>query len=323
MAASKVERLLTLTAVLLEASRPLTASEIRGRVPGYPDNDSSFHRTFERDKDDLRDMGVPLRIEPVPQTDPPADGYRIRQQDYYLRDPGLEPAELEALNLAASTVHLEGGAGVEALWKLGGAEEGDADADEADEGTAPTVRALPVDANLVTAFTGVMDRRTLRFAYRGLDREVNPYRLDFVRGRWYLNGFDHARGEERWYRLSRVEGPVVAGDRRDAFVRPEEAVPGLQLDPWMLGEGEPVRARVLFDAEQAPLVRHSIGPERIDEERPDGSIVVAFDVTNRHGFRSFVLSYLDHAVVLEPAELREDIVAWLEALADPSRRAEW
>ena len=66
---------------------------------------------------------------------------------------------------------------------------------------------------------------------------------------------------------------------------------------------------------QAPLVRHSIGPDRIDEERPDGSVVVGFDVTNRDGFRSFVLSFLDHAVVLEPPELRDDIVAWLEALA--------
>ncbi len=313
MAVSKVERLLTLMAVLLEAPRPLTASEIRGRVPGYPDVDTSFRRAFERDKDDLRDMGVPLRIEPVPQTDPPLEGYRIRKQDYYLREPGLEPAELEALNLAASTVHLEGGPGMEALWKLGGAVEGIGGGTRADAG--PGVGSLPVDANLVAAFSGVMDRRVLRFTYREVEREVNPYRLDFVRGRWYLNGFDKARGEERWYRLSRVDGSIAAGHRPNAFVRPEEAVAGLQLDPWLLGEGKPLRARVLFDAEQAPLVRHSIGPDRIDEERPDGSIVVGFDITNRDGFRSFVLSYLDHAVVLDPPELREDIISWLEAVA--------
>jgi proteasome accessory factor B len=313
VAVSKVERLLTLMAVLLEASRPLTASEIRARVPGYPDVDSSFRRAFERDKDDLRDMGVPLRIEAVPQTDPPAEGYRIRKQDYYLRDPGLEPAELEALNLAASTVHLEGGPGIEALWKLGGAVGGAVTATHSEVG--PGVGALPVDANLVAAFTGVMERRVLRFTYRDVEREVNPYRLDFVRGRWYLNGFDQVRGEERWYRLSRVDGSIVAGDKRNVFVRPEEAVAGLQLDPWLLGEGKPLRARVLFDAEQAPLVRHSIGPDRVDEERADGSIVVGFDITNRDGFRSFVLSYLDHAVILDPPELRDDIVSWLEALA--------
>ena len=101
-------------AVLLEAPRPITAGEIQQRVPGYPESEGSFHRAFERDKDDLREMGVPLRIEMVPLSNPPVDGYRIRKQDYYLRDPGLDPDELDALNLAASTVRLDGAA---AAWK--------------------------------------------------------------------------------------------------------------------------------------------------------------------------------------------------------------
>ena len=92
-------------------------------------------------------------------------------------------------------------------------------------------------------------------------------------------------------------------------------MPGLQLDPWQLGEGDPVQARVLFDAEQAPLVRHSVGPDRVAEERPDGSVVVVLDVTNVDGFRSFVLSFLDHAIVLEPDHLRDEIVGWVEDLA--------
>jgi proteasome accessory factor B len=308
VAVPKLERLLNLMAVLLEAPRPITAGEIQQRVAGYPESESSFHRAFERDKDDLREMGVPLRIEMVPLSNPPADGYRIRKQDYYLRDPGLDADELEALNLAASTVRLDGGPRMEALWKLGGAVGVSA-------GDVPGVGPLPADPNLVAAFTGVMERRVLRFGYRGVDRQVNPYRLDFARGRWYLNGFDHVRGEERWYRLSRVEGNVAVGDQRDAFRRPEEAVPGLQLDPWQLGEGDPVQARVLFDAEQAPLVRHSVGSDRVAEERPDGSVVVVFDVTNVDGFRSFVLSFLDHAVVLEPDHLRDEIVGWVDKLA--------
>ena len=61
----KLERLLNLTAALLHTSRPLTAEEIRERVPGYPDGLSAFRRTFERDKDDLREMGVPLSIERI------------------------------------------------------------------------------------------------------------------------------------------------------------------------------------------------------------------------------------------------------------------
>lgn len=308
MAVSKMERLLNLMAVLLEAPRPVTAAQLQRRVPGYPDGEASFRRAFERDKDDLREMGVPLRLEPVPLSDPPAEGYRIHTKDYYLRDPGLTDDELEALNLAASAVRLDGGPGVEALWKLGGAVGGT-------DGHVPEVAMLPSDANVVASFTGVMERRVLRFRYNELDREVNPYRLDFARGRWYLNGFDHVRLDERWYRLDRMDGPVVVGDRRDAFARPVEAVPGLQLDPWQLGDEEPVVAHVLFDADQAPLVRRSVGADRITDERPDGSVVMAFDVVNRDGFRSFVLAFLDHAVVLDPEDLRTDVVGWLERLA--------
>ena len=58
----KLERLLNLTAALLETGRPLTAEEIHRRVPDYPDAQPSFHRAFERDKDDLREMGVPIEL---------------------------------------------------------------------------------------------------------------------------------------------------------------------------------------------------------------------------------------------------------------------
>src|SRR6478609_7149155 len=174
MAISKVERLLSLMNVLLDAPRAVTAARIREQVPGYGDTESAFHRTFERDKDDLREMGVPLLVEEVSGSDPPIIGYRIRKDDYYLRDPGLEPDELDAINLAAATVGLEGGTGREALWKLGGTTSAT---------TAERVASLPADPDLLAAFQGVIERRVVRFTYRGVARTVNPYRLDFARGR--------------------------------------------------------------------------------------------------------------------------------------------
>ena len=65
MTASRVERIVSLMNLLHDTRRPLSAQEIRARVPGYPAVDASFHRQFERDKDELRDMGVPLVVEPV------------------------------------------------------------------------------------------------------------------------------------------------------------------------------------------------------------------------------------------------------------------
>jgi proteasome accessory factor B len=116
----KLERLLNLTAALLETSKPLTASEVARRVYGYPEEKGAFRRTFERDKDDLREMGIPIELSEIIGTDPPETGYRIPKDQYYLRDPGLEPDELAALHLAASTVRLDGIEGAGGLWKLGG-----------------------------------------------------------------------------------------------------------------------------------------------------------------------------------------------------------
>src|SRR5687767_4361014 len=104
----KLERLLNLTAALLETPRPLPAAEIAKRVYGYPEEKTAFRRAFERDKEDLREMGVPIALTEISGTDPPEIGYRIPKDEYYLRDPGLEADELAALHLAASTVRLDG-----------------------------------------------------------------------------------------------------------------------------------------------------------------------------------------------------------------------
>ncbi len=88
---AKLERLLNLTAALLETPRPLTADEVAARIFGYPEDKTAFRRAFERDKEALREMGIPVEMEEIPHTDPPQQGYRIPKDRYYLRDPGLEP----------------------------------------------------------------------------------------------------------------------------------------------------------------------------------------------------------------------------------------
>lgn len=313
----KLERLLNLIAALLETPRAMSAEEIHQKVPGYPeDSGPTFRRAFERDKDDLREMGVPLRMETVPGSDPPLTGYRIPRDEYYLRDPGLEPDELAALNLAATAVHLDGAHGLGGLWKLGGVE---ADAAPAEGEVAP-LGQLPIDAHLATAFQAVAERRVVRFGYRGEERTVDPYRLDFQLGRWYLTGFDHLRGEERNFRFDRIEGELTAGAPR-SFERPEGVVPGVERSAWQMGEGEPVVAELLVDADQAALARHELGSSAVAEEQPDGAVRFSVPVTNRAGFRSMVLGYLDHAEVLGPPDLRAELVAWLEAQVEPGTEA--
>lgn len=301
----KLERLMNLMAALLEAPRPLSAEELRHRVGGYPDEKASFRRAFERDKDDLREMGIPLSVETVPGVDPPIDGYTIHKDAYYLRDPGLEPDELAALHLAATSVRFDGVSEAQALRKLGGV-VGDGDP------AGPELAALPSDPRLPVLFGAVAERRRCRFRYAGTDREVEPHRLDFRRGRWYLTGFDLVRDADRNYRLDRIDGTVEAGDP-DAYPRPDH-VRG-EVQPWEMGEEQPMTARLLIDADQAGWALHHLGDAGVVERRADGSVVMELRVTDEAGFRSLVLTFLDHAEVLGPDELRAGIVEWLSAMA--------
>ncbi len=105
------------------------------------------------------------------------------------------------------------------------------------------------------------------------------------------------------------------GASAGAFERPVEAVPGLQLDPWVLGGGaETVRAEVWFDPVVARTVRAELDPDSIRSDDDDG-LVAMLDVANRDGFRSWVLTFLDRAEVRSPSALRDEIEAWLSAIA--------
>jgi proteasome accessory factor B len=301
---SRLERLINLTAALLHTDRLLTTDELHARVPGYAEDHAAFRRAFERDKETLRDMGVPISVEQLDPDDPNLLGYRIRREEYYLADPGLEPDELAALHLAASAVRLEGAGGVEALWKLGGA--------LAEGGPVAELAALPGAVQLVALFGAISEHRTVTFAYRGEARRVDPYRLSFRNGHWYVAAFDHARHEERSFRLDRIDGEVEWASEPDAFVRP--AASGAQAPPWLLGDDELVTARLLVDADQAGWAVGQVGQHAVEARHTDGSLVLAVTVTNRSAFRSFVLGFLDHAEVLGPPELRADIVEWLESM---------
>jgi proteasome accessory factor B len=299
----KLERLLNLTALLLDARRPLSAAEIQEQLE-YPDDKTAFRRAFERDKEELRSMGIPVRLEKVPGVLPEVDGYRIPREEYALRDPGLTTEELAALHLAASAVQVEGLPATEGLLKLGGlVTEGARD-------LGVHVAPLPADPNLARLFGAVASRSSVRLRYRDEERTVDPYRLEFQRGRWYLTGYDHLRDEERNYRLDRIDGDVELLDET-AFEPPSTAVPGQARGTWELGAEEPVRARLRIDGPQASWAVQHVGPDRVVEEGADGSVVVELPVTNRAAFRSFVLSFLEHAEILDPQELRDDLVAWL------------
>lgn len=307
MAINRAERLLDLVAALLDARRPLTREEIEREVPGYEGGPEARRRNFERDKELLRAMGIPIRVEPLDPLYPDhGDGYRIHPEEYALPDPGLTTEELAALNLAASLVRVEGGAAVEAIWKLGGAPTGEAAVD--------SVVALPGSDHIATLWEAAAERRVASFRYRDEARRLEPWRVEFRNGRWYVTGRDLDRGAKRQFRLDRIDGAVELGDP-GAFERPPEAREDATTRPWEMGDEEPVIAHVAVDAEQVPEAERRAGSGAVVERRPDGSVVLELAVSHREAFRTFVLGFLDRAEVLDPPELRNDVVRWAEAVA--------
>lgn len=306
----RVERLTNLLALLLETREPLSLVQIAGQMESqYPDGHSARRAAFERDKAALRDIGVPIEQEIVMGGEYAGQTrYWIDRVRYELRGLELDADESRALQVAMAATRPGSTSGQEALWKLGA---GALDRSAAISAVLPDLPALPVLREAVAQRTAVS------FTYRDVAREVDPWGLLLRDGFWYLVGFDHARDERRTYRIDRIDGEVslLAGrsfERPDGF-DPRDALPA---DPKQIGAAdEAPTARVRIDAPRASAAAADLGEDRVAVRHPDGSIDVDVPCANLPAFRSWVLGFVEHAEVLEPAEVRDHVIAWLESVA--------
>jgi predicted DNA-binding transcriptional regulator YafY len=298
-----IERILNLLAFLLTAGRPVTAEEIRNTVAGYDqEGDEAFRRTFERDKDLLRHLGIPLQLQATDRWEV-EHGYVVPPEQYALADPGLTDEERTALALAAQVVRLGGQAPEPgAIFKLGGAPL---------SGGEPLAADLGAEADtLPRVFTAVTERRLLRFRYRERDRLLRPYGLVYRRGHWYAVG---AAGDEiRSFRVDRIDALRI-GETPGAFTPPPgfRAADALPSAPWEAGDRpEPVRVR--FDAEVAWWARRQLTADTAIADLPDGAIDAEIAVSNLDAFMGWMIGFEDQAEILAPPSVRERFVALLE-----------
>jgi predicted DNA-binding transcriptional regulator YafY len=319
----RLARLTNLVALLLNARRPLTLEEIAAELEPeapYPGADEARRQAFERDKRVLREEGIPIEAVSL-EGEGGRVGYRIRPEEYQLPDLDLTADERVALHLALAAVPVGGGWGTAAGWKLDGGDAGDGGGVTAGVDTPP-LAALPSVEALPSLFDGWRRRAPVSFDYHGEERTVDPYGLLFRDGFWYVVGHDHARDALRRFRADRIEGKVRVGTP-GGFEVPEGFDPAAALpgQPFRVGEGEAVDVDVAVDGVLAAKVTAEVGESAVRERRPDGSVVVRVGVTNRAGLRSWVLGMLDHAEVLGPPEVREDVAGWLRAVAGASAGA--
>ncbi|GAA3557814.1 WYL domain-containing protein [Nonomuraea rosea] len=248
MSRRKTERLLNLVICLLATRRPLSAEQIRQAVPGYDrEGDEAFQRMFERDKNELREIGIPIDVVRDPWEDEP--GYRIERQSYELPEITLEPDEAAVLGLAAQVWQraslAEAASGALLKLRAGGVAT-DQPVGGSIGGGALELRVDTRDPAFPALWDAVRDRRVVRFDYRASgsesvrSRTVEPWGVVSRRGRWYLAGFDRGRDAPRAFRLSRITGQVASVGRPGAVEVPE----GVDLRAMVGFPDEPLDERV-------------------------------------------------------------------------------
>ena len=307
--AERVERLTNLLALLLETTQPLSLVEIAGELAGqYPDGQSARRGAFERDKAALREIGVPIEQEIVPGGEYAGQTrYWIDRERYELRDLDLADDEARALQVAMAATRPGSTSGQEALWKLG--------AGVLDH-SAPVAAVLPDAPSLPVLRDAVTGRVSVRFRYHDVERIVDPWGVLLRDGFWYLIGFDHSHSAQRTFRIDRIEGGVesVPGSafERPAGFDPRTAFPD---DPKMIGATETVPvARVRIDPERARAAVRDLDEQRVLWRGDDGAVEVEVPCANLAAFRSWLLGFAEHAEVLEPDDVREHVISWLEAV---------
>ena len=308
---SQPERMINLLALLVQRTQSLTLKQIRQElVNQYPAGDSAARAAFERDKAELRALGIPMDMVTLGGDKAGEGAYTVDRRQFEIGDLGLNDSERAALQMAIATVRIGASYGDEALWKLGG--------ERALDRPSTSVNIQMDDRQLPALATGVVEHRTLKFVYKGQQRQVDPYGLLSRGGFWYIVGFDHLRDAQRVFRVDRIEGDITNGEAQ-SFARPEgfdlaKAVP-TELELLAEGHGDDAIATVLVDASLAQRVKTEFGQGAVLRERSDGAIEFAIPCANLGAFRVWLFAMVDRVEVLGPPRVREHIIGHLNELA--------
>jgi proteasome accessory factor B len=359
---TKLQRWLDIIAYLVGRRLPVSADELLLNVPAYAERwrsgdrrrQESVRRTFERDKDELRQLGIPIRTVRYSTPDEPdvQDGYRIDRRDFYLpylrlvqQQGGSRPFRERSRVAEVEVTDADAPLALEALRRI------------ADVPAFPLVReaqsafrklafdleparfsssgsvlfverpgAAELGVRLRTLSDALLARKRVAFRYYGIyrgtetTRDVAGYTLLFQHGHWYLIGHDAIRDDVRVFRVGRM-GDVVANSNAPAT--PDYEIPDdfssdawVGRQPWELGERDdpPVVARVLF---RFPL---SLWAERnghgvLEAQQPDGGAVRAFEVHQVSPFLRWLLSLDADVDVLGPPALRGELAEMAREIA--------
>jgi proteasome accessory factor B len=313
----RTERLLSIVVLLLSSRRYLTAEQIRAAVSGYPEEQEAFKRMFERDKEELRDLGIPLETGRASQFDDDL-GYRISRQDYELPEIHLEPDEAAVLGIASrvwQSAELAGAATGAALKLRAASREADGDgASSPPPGIQP--RLSTQEPAFGPLWEAVRDRRPVTFDYLASGRSevtkrtLEPWGVVNRRGRWYVAGHDRARNAPRVFRLSRITGPVKLAGPPGSVQVPDGADVKELVKDWDRPLTRDHTATLRVRAE-AGFALHRWGRAVPDGAHP-GWDRITIDYSDPGWYAGYLASFGPDVIVLDPPELREAVIRQLK-----------
>lgn len=310
------ERLVNLVVALMATDQGVTKETILSSVAGYREqweagaSKDALEKMFERDKENLRGLGVP--IETIGDRADPEDlreaRYRVPTAEYALpEDISFSPAEVALLNIAGSvwgseSLSADARSGLRKIRGLG------IPVDEPIIGYAPRIRAR--DAAFPALQRAIEQCRVVTFSYlrpgdaRSRERRIRPLALLEYEARWHVFGFDLTMDAERTFLLSRIVGDVtVTRERFDEALRVgagERALAGL--------EAVARRQRALLEVH--PGTEAALRLSRRAESAPQGIVVPYVDL---HVFADELASYGPEVRVVAPDDLRDQVIRRLTA----------
>jgi proteasome accessory factor B len=302
----KSERLVNLTIALLATKRYLTKSEIFRSVDGYEGAPEAMERMFERDKDDLRSLGIAIELGTFDPIFEDEAGYRITPSSYQLDLGELDGTDIALLSLAASAWS---GAALErestsALVKL--ASMGIDSDSEALSLLTPLVGAT--NENFVIITEAIIRRSEIEFEYVSADlsthtRRIAPYSLRGHSGSWYLVGLDQEKDSLRTFRLDRIISEVKVGKKGNAFEIPDHlpALTRVEVKEIAL-----LRIRKNRGYQLRSLATLIESGEEWDE--------ISLPIVDASWLLRTILWHRDDVIALEPATLRISVINSLKEL---------
>ncbi|HEY5980247.1 MAG TPA: WYL domain-containing protein [Microlunatus sp.] len=323
MTSRKTERILNLTICLLVSGRYLPKSQIREAVEGYHDlSDAAFERTFERDKDELRALGVPIEVGSFDAFFDDEPGYRIKASEFELPPVELDADEAAVVGVAARVwQHASVAESTQsALAKLRAA---GVEPDTSQLATLePSVQAR--EEAFEPLWTAVLDRVRVSFTYRGSEkRTLEPWGMTASKGRWYVIGFDTDRQATRMFKLTRITDKPRRLSKVGAYQVPEDLdLRGLarSLAPREPNRTATVAVRsgkgpTLRRGGRAPEVGAAAGDPGTEVRLPQGFERLTVGFSDLHTLAEEIVRYGADALVLDPPELRRRVLDMLSRVA--------